>query len=92
LIEEAEMGDQSKPTPEQALAMIFQSMQLLADSFWQMSAKLDALKATVCELHPEVAIQLEERIRNSQNEASTQFAELQRTIEFLRTKFSGPIQ
>jgi hypothetical protein len=71
-------------TTEQKLAAVFQLTSIFAQSFLQLTARIDALKAIVCELHPEVASRLEERIRTEQNETVKQFAELLKNIEFLR--------
>jgi hypothetical protein len=79
-------------TIEQQLAAVLQVTSMLAHSFLQLSARFDALKAVFCELHPEVAIQLEERIRIEQTASVKQFEELLKSIEFLRATIPGPIQ
>jgi hypothetical protein len=67
----------------QTLAAIMQQFKLLAVAFFQLNARFDALKAIVCELHPEVAARLEEKIRQDQNAASKEFLDLQRMLELL---------
>ena len=79
-------------TTEQKLAAALQLISMLAHSFWQLNARFDALKATVCELHPEVATQLEERIRKEQTASAKEFEKLLQTIEFLRSTISGQVQ
>jgi hypothetical protein len=74
---------------EQIIAALFQALKMLGTAFFQLNARFDALKATVCELHPEVAAQLEEKIRQDQNAASKEFADLQRMLELLGSSISG---
>ena len=73
----------------QMMAMFLQIVRMFADAFLQMTARVDAVKAIVCELHPEVSARLEERIRKDQSDTSKQFAELQRMIELLSSSVSG---
>jgi len=86
------MNPLSPETTEQKLAAVFQMTSMLAQGFLQLTARFDALKAVVCELHPEVAIRLEELIHKEQSETAKQFAGLLQTIEFLRSRISGPVQ
>jgi len=86
------MNPQDSETNEQTLAAVFQLTSMLAKSFLQLSARFDALKAIVCELHPEVATRLEEQIRKEQSETVKQFAGLLQITELLRSKIGGPVQ
>lgn len=76
-------------TPEEekgiakVIETILQAQQVLANAFWQLSGRFDALKAIVCELHPEVAARLEDRIRTEQNESLRQFAEIQQKLALI---------
>jgi hypothetical protein len=62
---------------------------MLSNGVFQMNARLDALKVIVCELHPEVATRLEEKIRQDQNTATKEFADLRRMLELLGSNISG---
>jgi hypothetical protein len=81
----------STPTDPQVqmLSMFLQAFKLLGDAFLQLTARVDAVKEIVCELHPEVAARLNEKIRQDQSETSKQFSELQRMIELLSSSVSG---
>jgi hypothetical protein len=79
-------------TNEQALASAVQLTQMLAHAHFQLIARFDALKAIVCELHPEVATRLEARIQQESLATAKQFETLLQSIEFLRSKISGPTQ
>jgi hypothetical protein len=70
-------------------ATLFQGFKMLSNGFFQMNARLDALKAIVCELHPEMAAQLEDKIRQDQNAATKEFADLRRMLELLDSSVSG---
>jgi hypothetical protein len=72
----------------QTIATLSQGFKMLANGFLQMTARIDAVKAIVCELHPEVAVRLEEKIRKDQSDTSKQFAELQRMLEVLASNVS----
>jgi hypothetical protein len=58
----------------------------------QLIARFDALKAIVCELHPEVATRLEARIQQECLATAKQFETILQTTEFLRSTISGPAQ
>jgi hypothetical protein len=83
---------QPNDIPAQNVAVLLQGFKLLANGLLQMTARIDAVKAIVCELHPEVAARLEEKIRKDQSETSKQFAELQQMLEFLGSNLPGPTQ
>jgi hypothetical protein len=80
------------PTPEQVLLGLLQMSQLLMDAFLKLDARFDALKTTVCELHPEISQRLEQHIQEFQTENSRKFSELLIIQEFLRRAASGPVQ
>jgi len=81
-------------TPEEQtqIAALFQIIKMLSSAFFQLNARFDALKAIVCELHPEVAARLEEKIRQDQNAVAKEFADLQRMLELLGARVSGRTQ
>jgi DNA topoisomerase IB len=63
--------------------VILNTLKLLSDALLQLTARVDAVKAIVCELHPEVRERLEAKISKDQNANSKQFAEIQRVLENL---------
>jgi hypothetical protein len=74
---------------QNTLTSMFQGFKMLSTAFFQMNARIGALKAIVCELHPEVAARLEDKLRQDQNAASKEFSDLQRMIELLASTASG---
>ena len=79
---------QPNDIPAQTVAVLFQGFKMLAHGFFQLNARFDAMKTIVCELHPEVAARLEEKIRQDQNAVSKEFADLQRMLELLGSSVS----
>ena len=82
----------ASPTIEQMLEMVFRSIKELNNAFFQLNAKIDIVKEVLVELHPELESQLEERIRKAQGDSTKEFATLQKILEILGTKPSGPVQ
>jgi hypothetical protein len=68
------------------LECILTANKMLTDAFFQLSGRVDALKAVVCELHPEMCDRLEALISKEQSESLKQFAEIQQKI---RISFSN---
>ncbi|HEY1649518.1 MAG TPA: hypothetical protein VGF96_16160 [Terracidiphilus sp.] len=56
---------------------MLEAHKALADGFFQLNGKFDALKAIVSELHPESAEKLEALILAEQSASSKQFLEIQ---------------
>lgn len=73
------------------LNVIFQANKMLSESLLQLSGRVDALKAIVCELHPEIAEQLEAQIQKEQNESLRKFAELQQKCELILPTLSDSV-
>lgn len=65
---------------QQKVDVLSKLVTLLTDDFFQLVTRVDAVKAIVCELHPEVAVGLEEKIRRDESEKSREFAELQKAL------------
>jgi hypothetical protein len=65
------------------------TLRLLANAFWQLDARFDALKTIFCELHPDKRAQLEELIQSGTQENLRKFEQMQQTIEFLRSRVPG---
>ncbi|MFZ3340213.1 MAG: hypothetical protein WA213_04970 [Terriglobales bacterium] len=77
------MNPEEEKDIAKVIESIFQAQKLLTNAFWQLSGRFDALKAIVCELHPEVATRLEDRIRTEQNESLRQFEEIQQKLALI---------
>jgi hypothetical protein len=86
------MSTEPNITPDQLVSVMFQSIKLLGNAFWQLYGRFEALKQTICELHPEVKKTLEDRIQTAQNESLQEFASLQRMLELLGSMPKGPVQ
>lgn len=86
------MNGEAKPTVEQNLEIVFKALNLLGNAFLQLTARVDTVKAAFVELHPELADQLEERIRKAQTESVEGFAALQKLLEFLHRPVSTKVQ
>ena len=68
-------------TLSDVLEGILAANKILADAFFQLSGRFDALKAIVCELHPEISDRLEKLISKEQSESLKQFAEIQQKMQ-----------
>lgn len=58
----------------------------LGNALFQLTARVDAVKAVVCQLHPEVATQLEEKIRKDQEATAQEFKNMERMLELLNAE------
>ncbi len=67
-------------------------LQVFVDLFLQLDARFDALRKVVCELHPEVADQLEDLIQQNTRANKEELEKRQKMLELLQSVISGPVQ
>jgi hypothetical protein len=77
---------------EQKLAMLFMAITQMGTAFFQLSARLDVIREVVSELHPGVAIDLDQRLHAAQSEAAKEFQTLQKMLELFGKVPPGPPQ
>ena len=85
------MSETQEPTLADVLAKVLEALNHYANSFFQLSGRVDALISVVSEVHPEIRDRLNSLVQAKQDEGVTHWAESLRQVEIINATLKGSV-